>query len=57
MALEDNFLNKDPQNYQTELEFLLNSGSLSFDDCEALFGSKKITKEDFEYCKEYFEEV
>lgn len=57
MALEDNFLNNDPQNYQTELEFLLNSGSLSFDDCEALFGSKKITKEDFEYCKEFFEEV
>lgn len=57
MALEDNFLNKDPQNYQTELEFLLNSGSLSFDDCEALYNSKKITKEDFEYCKEYFEEV
>lgn len=44
MALEDNFLNKDPQNYQTELEFLLNSGSLSFDDCEALFGSKKLQK-------------
>lgn len=57
MASEDNFLNNDPQNYQTELEFLLNSGSLSFDDCEALFRSKKITKEDFEYCKEYFEEV
>lgn len=55
MASEDNFLRLDSPNYQTELEFLLNSGSLSFDDCEALFESKKISEEDFELCKEYFE--
>lgn len=55
MASEDNFLNSDPFNYDTELEYLLGSGSLSFDDCEALFESKKISKEDFELCKEYFE--
>lgn len=55
MASEDNFLNSDPFNYDTELEYLLGSGSLSFDDCEALFESKKMSKEDFELCKEYFE--
>ena len=56
MASEDNFLRLDSQNYQTELEFLLGSSLLSFDDCETLYNSKKMSKEDFEYCKEYFEE-
>lgn len=56
MASEDNFLNNDPQNYQTELEYLLSSSLLSFDDYEALYNNKKMSKEDFEYCKEYFEE-
>lgn len=56
MASEDNFLRLDSQNYQTELEFLLDSSLLSFDDCKALYNSKKMSKEDFEYCKEYFEE-
>lgn len=55
MASEDNFLRLDSQNYQTELEFLLGSSLLSFDDCEALYNSKKMSKEDFELCKEYFE--
>lgn len=56
MASEDNFLKLNSQNYQTELEFLLDSSLLSFDDCEELYNSRKMSKEDFEYCKEYFEE-
>lgn len=56
MASEDNFLRLNSQNYQTELEYLLNSSLLSFDDCEELYNSRKMSKEDFEYCKEYFEE-
>ncbi len=54
MASEDNFLNLDPFNYNTELECLLDSSLLTFGDCEALYNSKKISKEDFEYCKEVF---
>lgn len=56
MALEDNFLNLDSQNYNSELEYLLNSGSFSLDDCLDLYESKKISKKDYDFCKEFFEE-
>ena len=56
MALEDNFLRLDPYNYNSGFEGLLFNGSFSFDDCETLFESKKISKEDFELCKEFFNE-
>ncbi len=56
MALEDNFLRLDPYNYNSEFEGLLFNGSFSFDDCETLVESNKISKEDFELCKEFFNE-
>lgn len=46
MAYEDNFLQLDPHNYDTELESLLATSSLSLDDCETLFQNGKISKED-----------
>lgn len=55
MASEDNFLNSDPFNYDTELEWLLALGSFSFEDYRGLYQDGKISEEDFELCKEYFE--
>lgn len=55
MAYEDNFLQLDPHNYDTELESLLATSSLSLDDCEALYQNGKMSKEDFEYAKDWFE--
>lgn len=54
MASEDYFLNQDPNNHDSELESLLATSSLSFDDCLVLFQNKKMSKEDFEFCKEWF---
>mgnify|MGYP000599158733 FL=1 len=55
MAYEDNFLQLDPHNYDTELESLLATSSLSLDNCETLFQNGKISKEEFEYAKDWFE--
>lgn len=54
MASEDNFLNSDPFNYDTELEWLLALGSFSLEDYRGLHQDGKISEEDFELCKEYF---
>ena len=55
MGCEDNFLRLDPLNYDTELESLLATSSLSLDDCEALYQNGKISKEELEYAKGWFE--
>lgn len=55
MALEDEFLRLDPQNYDTELESLLATSSLSLDDCEALYQNGKMSKEELDYAKGWFE--
>ena len=55
MALEDNFLRLDPQNHNTELESLLATSSLSLDDCEDLYKNGKMSKEELEYAKGWFE--
>lgn len=55
MASEDNILNHDPSNYDTELESLLATSSLSLDDCEILYQNKRMSKQEFEYAKEWFE--
>lgn len=55
MSSEDNFLSLDPFNYDTELESLLATGSLSLDDVTALYEIGAISKEEFEECKEYFD--
>lgn len=54
MASEDNFLRLDSLNHDTELESLLATSSFSLDDCEALYQNNKMSKEDFEYCKDWF---
>ena len=55
MAGENNFYKLDSFNYDTELESLLATSSFSLDDCEKLCQNKKMSKEDFEYCKDWFE--
>jgi len=55
MALEDNFLNLDPFNFDSELEHLLCIGFLSYDDCVNSYENGDMSKADFDYCKEYFE--
>lgn len=55
MALEDNFLRLDPNNYDTELESLLATSSLSLGDYEVLHQNNKMSIEEFEYCKDWFE--
>ena len=51
MALEDSFLRLDPQNYNTELESLLATSSLSLDDYEALYRNRKMSKEELDYAR------
>ena len=55
MATEDNFLRLDPYNYDTELESLLATSSLSLDDCEALYQNGKMSEEDIKYARDWFE--
>ena len=55
MASEDNFLRLDPLNYDTELESLLATSSLSLDDCEALYQNGKMSEEDIKYARDWFE--
>ena len=55
MGREDNFLRLDPYNYDTELESLLATSSLSLDDCEALYKNGKMSEEDIKYARDWFE--
>ena len=55
MGREDNFLRLDPYNYDTELESLLATSSLSLDDCEALYQNGKMSEEDIKYARDWFE--
>ena len=54
MGREDNFLRLDPYNYDTELESLLATSSLSLDDCEALYQNGKMSEEDIKYARDWF---
>lgn len=55
MGSEDNFLRLDTDNYDTELESLLATSSLSLDDCEALYQNGKMSEEDIKYARDWFE--
>ncbi len=55
MGSEDNFLRLDPYNYDTELESLLATSSLSLDDCETLYQNGKMSEKDIEYARDWFE--
>lgn len=55
MAWEDCFLRLDPNNYDTEIQSLLATSSLTFDDCISLYENGNMSKEDFEFAKGWFE--
>ena len=55
MASEDNFLRLDPFNYDTEIEWLVATDSISLDDCEALYQNGQMSQADYEYAKDWFE--
>lgn len=55
MASEDNFSRLDSSNYDTELASLLATSSLSLDDCQALYENGNMSKEEFEYAKDWFD--
>ena len=55
MASEENFLRLDPNDYDTELESLLATSSLSLDDCESLYQDGKMSEEDIKYARDWFE--
>ena len=52
--MSEHFLKLDPNNYDTEFDYLLNNGIFSFDEFKSLYQEGKITNEDFNngnYCK------
>ena len=55
MASENNFLRLDISNYDTELESLLATSSLSLDDIEAIYDIGAMSNEEYEFCLGWFE--
>ena len=52
--MSEYFLKLDPNNYNTELDYLLDNRIFEFDDYKSFFESGKITKEDFEKVKDFY---
>jgi 5-methylcytosine-specific restriction endonuclease McrBC GTP-binding regulatory subunit McrB len=53
--MSEHFLKLDPNNYNTELEYLLDNEIFKFEDYKEFYTSGKMSKEDFERVKEYYE--
>lgn len=54
--MSEHFLKLDPNNYNTELEYLLDNDIYTFEDYKEFFESGKMSKEDFEIVKDWFNE-
>ena len=52
--MSEHFLKLDPNNYDTELDYLLDNGIFSFDEFKSLYQEGKITNEDFEKVKDFY---
>lgn len=52
--MSEYFLKLDPNNYDTELDYLLDNNIFEFDDYKSFFENGKINKEDFEKVKEFY---
>ena len=52
--MSEYFLRLDPNNYNSELEYLLDNDIFKLEDYKEFFESGKITKEDFEKVKDYY---
>ena len=52
--MSEYFLKLDPNNYDTELDYLLDNHIFEFEDYKLLFESGEMSKEDFEKVKEFY---
>ena len=52
--MSEQFLKLDPNNYDIELDYLLDNHIFEFEDYKSFFESGKITKEDFEKVKDFY---
>ena len=52
--MSEYFLKLDPNNYDTELDYLLDNRIFEFEDYKSFFESDKISKEDFEKVKDFY---
>ena len=52
--MSEHFLKLDPNNYNTELDYLLDNEIYTFEDYKEFFESGKMSKEDFETVKDYY---
>lgn len=53
--MSEYFLKLDPNNYDTELDYLLDNRIFEFKDYKSFFESGKMSKEDFEKVKDFYE--
>ena len=52
--MSEYFLKLDPNNYDTELDYLLDNRIFEFEDYKSFFESGKMGKEDFEKVKDFY---
>ena len=52
--MSEYFLKLDPNNYDTELDYLLDNSIFEFEDYKSFFENGKISKEDFEKVKDFY---
>lgn len=53
--MSEHFLKLDPSNYNIELEYLLDNDIFKLEDYKEFFESGKMSKEDFEVVKDFYE--
>ena len=52
--MSEYFLKLDPNNYDTEVDYLLDNRIFEFDDYKSFFESGEMSKEDFEIVKDFY---
>jgi 5-methylcytosine-specific restriction endonuclease McrBC GTP-binding regulatory subunit McrB len=52
--MSEYFLRLDPNNYNSELEYLLDNDIFKLEDYKEFYTSGKMSKEDFETVKDYY---
>ena len=52
--MSEYFLKLDPNNYDTELDYLLDNRIFEFEDYKSFFENGKMSKKDFEKVKDFY---
>lgn len=52
--MSEHFLKLDTNNYDTELDYLLDNNFFSFDEFKSLYQKGKVTNEEWERIREYY---